>query len=74
MAKCESGHARVLGGVFIVIFVGIGLAIVTLVIEYWYYKHKKPNSRVDSSSKKMEVKQALKNTNFSKKEYETEYR
>ncbi len=24
-----------IGGVFIVIFVGIGLAIVTLVIEYW---------------------------------------
>ncbi len=27
-----------IGGVFIVIFVGIGLAIVTLVIEYWCVK------------------------------------
>ena len=36
------------GGVFIVIFVGIGLAIVTLVFEYVYYKDKKP-SRVGSA-------------------------
>jgi len=27
-----------IGGVFIVIFVGIGLAILTLIFEYWYYK------------------------------------
>ena len=62
------------GGVFIVIFVGIGLAIITLVVEYWYYKYKKPQSRVDSGSKKFQVKQAAA-TNFSdKKDYETEYR
>ena len=36
------------GGVFIVIFVGIGLAIVTLVFEYVYYKDKKP-ARVGSA-------------------------
>ena len=57
------------------IFVGIGLAIVTLVIEYWYYKYKKPNSRVDSANKKLQVKQALQTGQFSdKKDYETEYR
>lgn len=30
-----------IGGVFIVIFVGIGMACVTLVFEYWYYKYRK---------------------------------
>merc|ERR1719495_2379876 len=29
-----------IGGVFIVIFVGIVLAIITLAFEYWYYKAK----------------------------------
>lgn len=33
------------GGVFIVIFVGIGLACITLAFEYWWYKYKK-NPRV----------------------------
>lgn len=33
-----------LGGVFIVIFVGIGMACMTLVFEYWWYKYRKnPN-------------------------------
>lgn len=63
------------GGVFIVIFVGIGLAIITLIIEYWYYKYKKP-IRVDSSSKKMQVKQAIQATSGfnEKRDFETEYR
>lgn len=30
-----------IGGVFIVIFVGIGMACVTLVFEFWYYKFRK---------------------------------
>lgn len=29
-----------IGGVFIVIFVGIGLACITLAFEYWFYKYK----------------------------------
>ena len=29
-----------IGGVFIVIFCGIVLAMITLAVEYWYYKHK----------------------------------
>lgn len=34
-----------IGGVFIVIFVGIGLACVTLAFEYWWYKYRK-NSNI----------------------------
>lgn len=34
-----------IGGVFIVIFVGIGLALITLAFEYWWYKCRK-TSRV----------------------------
>jgi hypothetical protein len=30
-----------IGGVFIVIFVGIGMACITLVFEFWYYKFRK---------------------------------
>ena len=37
-----------IGGVFIVIFVGIFLALITLGFEYWYYKNKVP-SRVQSA-------------------------
>ncbi|XP_066155907.1 ionotropic receptor 25a-like isoform X1 [Euwallacea fornicatus] len=33
-----------IGGVFIVIFVGIGLACVTLAFEYWWYKYRKNSS------------------------------
>lgn len=37
-----------IGGVFIVIFVGIGMACVTLVFEYWWYKYRKnPNTIID---------------------------
>ncbi|XP_054262765.1 ionotropic receptor 25a [Macrosteles quadrilineatus] len=32
-----------IGGVFIVIFVGIGLACITLAFEYWWYKYRKPS-------------------------------
>ena len=66
---------KYVGGVFIVIFVGIGLAIITLGFEYWYYKYKKPSMRVDSGEKKFQVKQAKMAATFSdKKDYETEYR
>jgi len=42
-----------IGGVFIVIFVGIALAIITLAFEYWYYKFKKPMSRIGSAEQKI---------------------
>uniref|UniRef100_A0ABK9MJX4 Ionotropic receptor 25a n=1 Tax=Glossina morsitans morsitans TaxID=37546 RepID=A0ABK9MJX4_GLOMM len=34
-----------IGGVFIVIFVGIGMACITLLFEYWWYKYRK-NPRI----------------------------
>jgi hypothetical protein len=38
------------GGVFIVIFVGIGLACITLAFEYWWYKYKKNPQVVDAGN------------------------
>ncbi|XP_076372060.1 ionotropic receptor 25a isoform X2 [Tachypleus tridentatus] len=35
-----------IGGVFIVIFIGVVLACITLAIEYWYYKQKRMNTKV----------------------------
>ncbi|XP_045465403.1 ionotropic receptor 25a-like [Harmonia axyridis] len=47
-AKCEQQENQSdgisiqnIGGVFIVIFVGIGLACITLAFEYWWYKYRK---------------------------------
>lgn len=47
-AKCEKPEDQSdgisiqnIGGVFIVIFVGIGMACITLVFEFWYYKFRK---------------------------------
>ncbi|CAH0553818.1 unnamed protein product [Brassicogethes aeneus] len=36
-----------IGGVFIVIFVGIGLACITLAFEYWWYKYRKGTNIID---------------------------
>lgn len=36
-----------IGGVFIVIFVGIGLACITLAFEYWWYKYRKGTKVID---------------------------
>ncbi|XP_055686801.1 ionotropic receptor 25a [Lutzomyia longipalpis] len=38
-----------IGGVFIVIFVGIGMACVTLIFEYWWYKYRKNPKIIDVS-------------------------
>lgn len=35
-----------IGGVFIVIFVGIGMACVTLIFEYWWYKYRKATPKI----------------------------
>nr|BBH62853.1 ionotropic receptor [Tropilaelaps mercedesae] len=37
-----------IGGVFIVIFIGVVMACITLVFEYFWYKNKKPRSKVVS--------------------------
>ena len=39
-----------IGGVFIVIFVGIALAIGTLGLEYWYYRYKEPEDQTRPGS------------------------
>lgn len=51
-AKCEKPEDQAdgisiqnIGGVFIVIFVGIGMACITLIFEYWWYKYRK-NTKV----------------------------
>lgn len=35
-----------IGGVFIVILVGIVLACITLIFEYWWYKYQRPSPKV----------------------------
>ncbi|CAL4202702.1 unnamed protein product, partial [Meganyctiphanes norvegica] len=65
-----------IGGVFIVIFVGIFLACVTLAFEYWYYKHRK-GPRVSDSAKVLAVREYPngEKTDFStdKSNFNTEY-
>ena len=60
----------VTGGVFIVIFVGIGLAILTLVFEYVYYKDKK-QSRVSSATGDTQMKLPVQVQGFDKEHDET---
>lgn len=36
-----------IGGVFIVIFVGIALACITLAFEYWWYKYRKSSNVIN---------------------------
>lgn len=38
-----------IGGVFIVIFVGIGMACITLAFEFWYYKIRKTPKVINTS-------------------------
>jgi len=47
----------VTGGVFIVIFVGIGLACITLAFEYWWYKYKKNPQVADTATVVAPVRQ-----------------
>jgi heme/copper-type cytochrome/quinol oxidase subunit 1 len=58
------------GGVFIVIFVGIALAILTLVFEYVYYKDKK-QSRVSSATTEAQMKLPVKVKQFDQKHDES---
>lgn len=45
----------ILGGVFIVIFVGIGLACFTLAFEYWWYKYKKSSKVSNTMNPKQNI-------------------
>lgn len=55
-AKCDRSEDQSngisidnIGGVFIVIFVGIGMACITLIFEYWWYKYRKTPKIIDVS-------------------------
>ena len=65
-----------IGGVFIIIFIGLGLSIIPLIFEFLYYTQKKPASQVNSGGKKLQVKQAMPNAGFGdqKGQFDTEYR
>jgi len=51
-----------IGGVFIVILVGIGIAFITLIVEFWYYKYKAPVS--SNGDDFVKVKQAALNSSL----------
>ena len=61
------------GGVFIVIFVGIALACITLLGEYWYYKYWKP-SRMTSPTQNPKVLAVRPDPAVSKTNFNTEYK
>lgn len=42
-----------IGGVFIVIFVGIGMACITLAFEYWWYKYRKATPQITNVTESM---------------------
>ncbi|XP_055372265.1 ionotropic receptor 25a [Condylostylus longicornis] len=50
-----------IGGVFIVIFVGIGMACITLVFEYWWYKYRKNSRVIDVAEMNAQMKEDLRN-------------
>ncbi|XP_076060298.1 ionotropic receptor 25a [Oratosquilla oratoria] len=61
-----------IGGVFIVIFVGIGLACITLAFEYWWYKHRK-GPRISDSATIVSVKQMNDKPEKQGTDFNTEY-
>lgn len=65
-----------IGGVFIVIFVGIGMACVTLVFEYWWYKYRKATPKItnvtESPPNSEEQRFEKKDTGFIRRKNPTE--
>lgn len=66
-AKCEKTEDQSdgisiqnIGGVFIVIFVGIGMACVTLIFEYWYYKIRKVGNRIFGDESEFPMQKSIK--------------
>lgn len=60
-----------IGGVFIVIFVGIGMACLTLIFEYYWYKYRKSTKIIDVAEKDKTQKVDYKVTDFRKREPDT---
>ncbi|XP_055858527.1 ionotropic receptor 25a [Episyrphus balteatus] len=65
-AKCEKPEDQSdgisiqnIGGVFIVIFVGIGMACITLVFEYWWYKYRKNPRIIDVTEVNVSGKEGI---------------
>lgn len=56
-----------IGGVFIVIFVGIGMACVTLIFEYWWYKYRKNPKIIDVSKQTVTRSEAPRMSTFPEK-------
>ena len=54
-----------IGGVFIVIFVGIGLACITLIFEYYYYRYR-PQAKQTHENRNAKTKsvQSIKSMKF----------
>lgn len=66
-ARCEKSEDQSdgisiqnIGGVFIVIFVGIGLACVTLIFEYWYYKFRKTGNKIFGDEPEFPMQKSMK--------------
>lgn len=57
-----------IGGVFIVIFVGIGMACLTLIFEYYWYKYRKSTKIIDVAEEDKTQKVDYKVTDFRKTE------
>lgn len=63
-----------IGGVFIVIFMGIGLACITLGFEYWWFKWRKRSTVIDvkeAEKKKSHTKKAKDNDIDAPKDFAT---
>lgn len=59
LAKCDKTDDQSegisiynIGGVFIVIFIGIGMACITLAFEYWFFKYRKNPRIIDVAEAK----------------------
>lgn len=57
-----------IGGVFIVIFVGIGMACLTLIFEYYWYKYRKSTKIIDVAEEDKTQKVDYNVTDFRKRE------
>ncbi|KAI5740635.1 hypothetical protein M8J76_005732 [Diaphorina citri] len=70
-----------IGGVFIVIFVGIALACVTLAFEYWWYKYRNPQlneftankQNIDEFNRKMKIAAITDYENVRNRHYQSNF-
>lgn len=53
-----------IGGVFLVIFVGIIFACLTLALEYWYYRHRAKVNELQTTPPKTNIAKIIKPIRF----------